>query len=203
MKLLLRSLPLLLLAACSAPKASPPPNTASSGASEPRPGAGPAAPAPVLPAGVGGTSDGAGPRATSPVSDPSSGDGSTSAGPSTRRVEDIKIETTTATGGSYLVAVRSATGLVADEVGKAINAAASKTDGCYAKAIKKKLPPGAILYDVSIDAKGGASGVKLVSDAIKDGELTKCLETSLKSITWPKPSEKAGGKTTIEFATTK
>ena len=211
MKLTLRgTLPLLLLlAACASSKTNETvPSSPVNGGAPPAPPEAPkddraTAPAPGVPLPTGTGTDGGGSprRPTSPVSD-TSGDTGTIAGPPTKRLEDVKTEKTTATGGSYLVSVRSVAGVVPDEVGKSVNAAASKTDACYAKVLKKKPPTGATLYEVTIDAKGATGGVKLLSDAVKDADLGKCLEASLKGVAWPKPTDKAGGKATIEFAIT-
>jgi hypothetical protein len=197
----------LVLAACAAPskqapsadpasKATAPDTTAPGG--EPADGAAPGG----SPAATGGAPEekSAGKpeaRATSPTNDTGpTGDSATP--PASSRLEDYKGVKNTSSGGSYSVAVRSAAGLIPDDVGKAVNGVAAKTDACYAKVIKKKPAAGSSsTYEINVDPRGKGA-IKLVSDTLKDGEWTKCVEAALKEVSWPKPTEKTG-KTTVEF----
>jgi hypothetical protein len=201
----------LILAACAAPSkqaspADPASKAESSGASAPgaaspedradsaAPGGSPAA---TGGAPEGKSTDKPAARATSPTNDTGpTGDSATP--PASSRLEDYKGVKNTSGGGSYSVAVRSAAGLIPDDVGKAVNGVATKTDACYAKVIKKKPAAGSSsTYEITVDAKGKGA-IKLVSDTLKDGDWTKCVEAALKEVSWPKPTEKTG-KTTVEF----
>lgn len=211
----------LALGACGAPSKSMAPADPASKGGAPAGATAPGAPAPdtatpgAAPEGaatdgaaVGGapaaTGAGAAPaekkasRSTSPTNDTGPTGDSATTPPAGSRLEDYKGTKSSGSSGSYSVAVRSAAGLVPDEVGKAVNGAAPKTDACYTKAIKKKPAAGsATLFEVNVDTKGKGA-IKLVTDTLKDSEWTKCVEAALKEVSWPKPTEKTG-KTTVEF----
>jgi hypothetical protein len=202
---------LLLLGGCAAPaskssSAPPPAAVAPAGpttvspepAEEAKPGAAPPAavgqvtPKPTEAGGKGSQKkdeiEGAGPRATSPTND----------GAGSQNLEDFKNSKAIGGSGSYSVTVKSAAGLAPEEVGKAVNGVASKTDACYAKVLKKKPAAGsATRFEISVEASG-AGAIKMVNDGLKDGEWVKCVEAALKGVSWPKPSEKTG-KTTVDF----
>ncbi|MCU0657322.1 MAG: hypothetical protein MUF64_19305 [Polyangiaceae bacterium] len=140
--------------------------------------------------------EGAVPKATSPTND--TRPGNDGAGSPSQNLEDFRNSKAIGGSGSYSVTVKSAAGLAPEEVGKAVNGVASKTDACYAKVVKKKPTAGsATRFEISVEASG-AGAVKMVSDGLKDGEWVKCVETALKGVSWPKPSEKTG-KTTVDF----
>jgi hypothetical protein len=200
----------LALSACAAPSKQATPGDPASkaeapgasvpGASSPEDradGSAPGTPAPTGGAPEGKSGDQAAARATSPTNDTGpTGDSATP--PASSRLEDYKGVKNASSGGSYSVAVRSAAGLIPDDVGKAVNGVAAKTDACYAKAIKKKPAAGSSsTYEINVDPRGKGA-IKLVSDTLKDGDWTKCVEAALKEVSWPKPTEKTG-KTTVEF----
>jgi len=216
MKLSHRSVAVLALSlvACAAPSKSsapPAPGAAAPGqaeAPEEKPAgksiAAPAAPESVATGGATGSVAGGSKAedrrapATSPTQETGPSGDSADTPAATKRLEDYKGGKATGASGSYSVAVRSAAGLVPDEVGKAVNGAASKTDACYAKAVKKKPAAGsATTFEISVDAKG-VGAVKLLNDTLKDSDWARCVESALKGVSWPKPTEKSG-KTTVEF----
>ncbi|HEU4412755.1 MAG TPA: AgmX/PglI C-terminal domain-containing protein [Polyangiaceae bacterium] len=106
-------------------------------------------------------------------------------------------------GGNYGIAATEATGLSREDAGKAVGDVGGATDKCYEKHFKKKKAAGGkTTLEVKVDAKGKTKGVKVVSDEVKDKALTKCLQGAFKKAAWPKPTEKAGGKVTVEFNAT-
>jgi hypothetical protein len=106
-------------------------------------------------------------------------------------------------GGSYGLAATEATGLSREDASKAIGDVGAATDKCYEKLFKKKKEAsGKTTLEVKVDPKGKTKGVKVVSDDTKDKALAKCLQGAFKKAAWPKPTEKAGGKVTVEFNAT-
>lgn len=183
--------------------AAPPAGSPAPGASADAP---PTAKADAKPAGSG---DGKPATADAPRSDakpaaaadpkPTASADAKAAPPKDERLEDKKTEKATGVAGSYKTGVLSAAGLDPMEVGKSLNAVAPKLDGCYSSYLSKKPPPGLhTSYDVVVDGKGKTESAKLRADETKSADLHKCLETVLKAVAWPKPTEKVG-KTTVEW----
>ncbi len=115
------------------------------------------------------------------------------------RLEDKKTEKTTGVAGSYKTGVLSAAGLDPAQIGDALSATATKLDSCFSAYLSTRPPPGLrTAYDVVVDAKGKLESAKLRSGDIKSAPLHKCLETTLRAVAWPKPTEKVG-KTTVEW----
>ncbi|MCU0681473.1 MAG: AgmX/PglI C-terminal domain-containing protein [Polyangiaceae bacterium] len=102
-------------------------------------------------------------------------------------------------GGSYGLAATEAAGLSRDDAAKTLNDAGPSTDKCYEKLFKKKKETsGKTTLEIKVDPKGKTKGVKVLSDDVKDKALAKCLQGAFKKSAWPKPTEKAGGKVTVE-----
>jgi hypothetical protein len=117
-----------------------------------------------------------------------------------QRLEDMKVNKTKSTGGQYGLAVQSASGIASDDVGRALVSITPRTDECYGKLFKKQVnATGKTSFDVTISAKGKTQSVKLRSDDLKDADLVKCLEAAVKTVAWPTPTDKAGGKTTLDW----
>lgn len=187
---------LSLCVACggSSPPASPspsPPPSASSAA----PDAGPAA-ADAKPAAPDARPD---PRPAAADAKPTTSADVTPPPPRDERLEDKKTEKATGVAGSYRTGVLSAAGLDPAELGKALGAVAPKLDGCYSAYLSKRPSAGLhTSYDVVVDPGGKTQSAKLRADETRSAELHKCLEGVLRTVSWPKPTEKVG-KTTIEW----
>ena len=131
---------------------------------------------------------------------PKAEDKKTDAPKKDERLEDQTMGKTTSAGGSYALKVLSVAGMPVDDVGKALSASSGKVDACYAKLFKGALGQnGKTSVDVVVNDKGKTGSVKLRADETKNPELVKCLQDAVKAVEWPKPTEKAGGKTTIEW----
>jgi len=131
---------------------------------------------------------------------PKAEDKKTDAPKKDERLEDQTMGKTTSAGGSYALKVLSVAGMPVDDVGKALSASSGKVDACYAKLFKSALGQnGKTSVDVVVNDKGKTGSVKLRADETKNPELVKCLQDAVKAVEWPKPTEKAGGKTTIEW----
>jgi hypothetical protein len=105
-------------------------------------------------------------------------------------------------GGSYGIAATEATGLSREDAVKSLEGVGPAADKCYEKLFKKKKDAaGKTVVEVKVDPKGKTKGAaKVVSDDVKDKALAKCLQGAFKKAAWPKPTEKGGGKVTVEFA---
>jgi hypothetical protein len=135
------------------------------------------------------------------ASDKAGGDKSAATTPESGRLEDAQMKKTKSAGGHYALSVVSAAGMPADDVVRTLGSGTGKTDECYGKLFKKQLNAnGKTTFDVEIDAKGKTKSVKVRGDDLKDADLVKCLTGIIKGAEWPKPADKAGAKTTFEWA---
>jgi hypothetical protein len=99
------------------------------------------------------------------------------------------------------VNVVAAAGISADDVVRAIGKVRDQNDDCYKKLFKAQLTAhGKTTYEITIDAKGKTKSAKLKGDDVKSADVTKCLEKLIKGITWDGVTDKAGGKTTVDWA---
>ena len=113
----------------------------------------------------------------------------------------MKSTKTTSTGGAYAVNVVAASGISADDVVRSIGKNRDQNDQCYQKLFKTQLTArGKTTYEISFGGNGKTKSVKLKGDDLKSADVTKCLETLIKGITWDAVTDKAGGKTTVDWA---
>jgi hypothetical protein len=106
----------------------------------------------------------------------------------------------TSGGGSYSLAATDAAGLSREDASKAVGDAGPQADKCYEKLFKKKKEAsGKTTLEIKVDPKGKTKGVKVASDDLKDKAHAKCLQGAFGKIAWPKPTEKGGGKVTVEL----
>jgi outer membrane biosynthesis protein TonB len=120
---------------------------------------------------------------------------------------DIKLDSllppkTVSAGGTYNTAVADAKGIGRNDVLAAIEQSSSKVNGCYFNLFKKPGKHGKTAFSVVIDPSGKTRSVKAGTDEIGDADLVKCLNGVLKGVTWPKPADKSGSSTTVEWIAT-
>jgi hypothetical protein len=102
-------------------------------------------------------------------------------------------------GGTYNMAVTDAKGISRNDVLAAVERSSSKVNACYFNLFKKPGKHGKTAFTVVIDGAGKTKSVKAGADEVGDPELVKCLNDVLKKIDWPKPAEKSGSSTTVEW----
>ena len=105
-------------------------------------------------------------------------------------------------GGTYNMAVADAKGIGRSDVLSAVERSSNKVNGCYFNLFKKPGKHGKTAFSVVIDGTGKTKAVKAGADEVGDPDLVKCLNGVLKSVDWPKPADKSGSSTTIEWIAT-